>query len=46
MYVGFAKEQRQTLHSLKWVEVVNTLMKAVHAILVLKHRSDQREGID
>lgn len=40
MYVGFAKQQRQTLHSIKWVEVVNTLMKAVHAILVLRHGSE------
>lgn len=44
MYISFAQEQRQTLHSFKWVEVVNTLMKAVHAILVLKHRPDNLES--
>lgn len=43
MYVGFAKEQWQTLHSFKRVEVVDTLMKAVHAILVLEHRAEQLE---
>lgn len=36
VYVGLAEEQRQTLYSFKWAEVVNTLMKAVHAVLVLK----------
>lgn len=46
MYVGLAKEQRQTFHSFKRVEVVNTLMKTVHAILVLKHRSDKLDCID
>lgn len=44
MYIRFAQEQRQTLHCLKWVEVVNTLMKAVHAILVLKRRPDNLES--
>lgn len=41
MYVGFAEEQRQTLDPVKRVEVVNTLMKPVHAVLVLTtHQTD------
>ena len=36
VYVGLAEQQRQTLHPVKGVEVVDTLVKAVHAILVLE----------
>lgn len=35
VYVGLVEEQRQTLYSIKRVEVVNALMKPIHAILVL-----------
>lgn len=35
MDVGLSEEQRETLHPIKGVEMMNTLMEAVHAVLML-----------
>lgn len=41
VYVGLSEEQGETLYSIKGVKMMNTLMEAVHAILMLDKKKQQ-----
>lgn len=42
VYVGLSEKQRETLHSVKGVEMMNALMEAVHAVLMLDEKKTSK----